>query len=862
MYDTNRDKDLSYFYLLLDNLVDFEVDSDESVTVFATDSGAEALEGETALMMPFFYLFDDVNESVANKPVADSYFYKCLLYLLGLGKVIEKINLESSGDFRDYNVVVTDIFPALNTRTKRYDPAGVGMTVVDMLDKLTNPILAQNTSVLKTEGLSTCLLQLQLKLQEAGGLRAREIFEMVQQQTQAQALKERLSGEQTDVGGMWEQLILAILMKNGSEKVTTFIENIKKKDGESNFKKNLMQKSLNFGQTEGAMTAYHAAVLTTSLDVMKELVRGLSDADRVQLLQLESKATGDESLRDLAIRMEKSADRDDFSLYLAMLRASEHPELVNSDIRSELKLARVREAQEKRDAREIVELLGIDAAVLTPISGFPAAYSKENVEKVYKETWSKMMQAEGVTTGQTDLARLQTDTLSDDELKSLKIDCLFGCKHFRGAPYQLNVFQLHLLENGESMNGGLKQINKKWVFGNQNNMPVVSQTQEFAGLRVRKKGDKWEYTFEQVHQQWVWANVSPLDDTKQSCGYYRLDNEGGLRRLVREALTYTKTDIQRGELVLCNLKNHEKLLDDMTDKGSVTFMDKELTVNRMQNSARMGTAAGAVGALAALPLAAPVAGFVGAGALGASLWYYFKEKNKRPDDYLYCKVVRVLDRPAGEALESIKNNYQRTQIAAAGLASAGGAGLVYQVMFNGETIDVARSTAEEGWQMVPWEEVQQQFMSYQEVAVDALKEIWLYMSSFVAQFTDINPTLFLASMAALVGAGLWGMKIKYVDGDDVLSSSVLHEGYVKAQNLQHEDKVTDYDRDTKWPERVVPSTEIKWRLHESYLRQIFRGGRKNSSALVTPSVQDKVLKYLTPTMVEGRVPRTNFEVCL
>lgn len=846
MDEAGEGENISYFHLLMDD-IELYIDN-LPVNPFITSTGSEELEGETALMMPFFYLFDQVNTDVENKRNADNAFLECVKMILRFGDV-------------------EGVTPALNTITKRYKSMGP-MTVVDMLETLLDPTKPYASSITFVEGLFKSLTKLKETFERQGGCTAKKAQEMREMTEEFLNAKKNLEGDQTDIGKMWQKLILCILGDETGGAID-LIQTIKSVDTPKNFNARLKSEQLQLGGNSSGMTACHAAVMKTNEKVFESLVRGLSDADKAQLRQLPNPPkTKEANLGQLALRMAKTANRDNFPLFLLLNLPKTQQLLLENSVDKNSVIEK--EQRELKKAGDIATMLGTDTRVLTSTSGFPSVYNPENVKKTYAQRWQKMMQAEKKTTGQTEFASLEQQPMTEDQFKSLKIDCLFGHKHLKMTPYQLNEYQLMVLNQGAQSLGptGIVRNGGGYSFKiNADVFPAVTDSQRYAGLTF----DGTNYSFKDVHRLWVWANVAPFDETG-NCEFYRLDDEGGLRAVTRQFQTYDESDIASGELVLCNTKNHEKILDEVQDeKGKVIFMDKKLSAQRLKDSivnwVTLGTTSlGVTGALAS-GAGLALGGWVGApvGILTAMASWYSLRNNAPPDDFLYCKVVRVLKRPREEAILKANLKADRQDVTAGTTVAATCILEIWGIPFARKGID--------GWVMnyLSWDEAKEAVLALpgtvlslpgtaQDVSIPLedfrnLEKMYYTLKATFAGFPSLPVSAVLGILFGYLAFRLYNAKLRLVNGE-IDSKSVLQEGYVQTQNLQHANVLTE----TKWPEQIIGDVEIKWRLHENVLRQNFHGyiHDERESMYYKPTEDQEVLNFLTPAMVEGRAARTDF----
>lgn len=842
-------ENISYFHLLMD---DIETYIYEEINPFITDTGREELEGETALMMPFFYLFDQVNTDVEDERNADTAFLECVKMILKLGNV-------------------EDVTPALNTITKRYKSMGP-MTVVDMLETLLDSTKPYASSITFVEGLYESLTELKETFERQGGctaIKAQEMIEMTKEFLDAQRSVE---GDQTDIRKMWQKLILCIL-GDETDGAIDLIQKIKNRDTPKNFKAGLMREQLQLGGNPSGMTACHAAVMKTNKEVFESLVGGLSDADKAKLRLLPNPPkTKEANLGQLALRMAKTADRDNFPLFLLLNLPQTQQMLLENSVDENSVIEK--EQRELKKAGDIATMLGTDTQVLTSTSGFPPVYNPENVKMTYAQRWQKMMRAEKKTTGQTEFASLEQQPMTEDQFKSLKVDCLFGHKHLKMTPYQLNEYQLKVLREGTSSLGQGRIVRNgpgNYSFEVKGSrFPAVTDSQRYAGLTFNGK----KYSFKDVHRLWVWANVAPFDETG-NCEFYRLDDEGGLRAITRQFQTYDESDIARGELVLCNTKNHEKILDEVQDeKGKVIFMDKKLSAQRLKASIVNGwtllggAASGVTGAAAAAGTVA-LGGWVAAplGILTAMSSWWALRNYAPPDEFLYCKVVRVLKRPREEAILKANLKANRQDVTAGTTAAATCILEIWGIPFARKTLD--------GWVMnyLSWDEAKEAVLALpgtvlylpgtaQDVSVPLedfsnLEHMYYTLKATFAGFPSLPVSAVLGILLGYLAFRLYNAKLRLVNGE-IDSKSVLQEGYVQTQNLQHANVLNI--NETKWPKQIIGDVEIKWRLHENVLRQNFHGyvHEEIESMYYKPTPDENVLNFLSPAMVGGRAARTDF----
>ena len=884
-------ENISYFDLLMDDIETY-IDEDTLVNPFITNTGREALEGETALMMPFFYLLDE-----GTKYPVDASFFDCVNQILALTR--EPLRVK----------------PALNTITSIY---GEKMTILDMIKKF---ISQQSPRYLGDDDLYEKMVALMIRFQKQGAVKASDMVTITETAQRWEQERKRVFDGTTDINKLWQRLFFHIFGQKTQEAIQ-LIEEIHSKNA-ALFQDDVLTKEW---ALKPGMTVCHAALMNMNFTVMKEiLVKATGKIPEIVKLPFPGTNM---NLGQKAKEMYETADRDSFRLYLQEqdLEQLRQLALAGGDVQSlvqqtELNIQKEKQSEknQKMEMGQILTLLQLDPTPLVPSSGFDNRYSNKEIKKLAETKWAAFGNSN------VQLRELKAKAMTDEQFKNIKIDCLFGHDKMVGTPFQLSKLQKQVLKEKVYYAGKVKKNTAGWDdfvdFSDNVREPVIQPHQRKAGLRVVISGNspKYEvkYIFEDVDRIWKWAMVEPKE-AKESCTIYRFndleDFDGPIgteyaRRAIRQISPYDGVSLTNGELVLCNTRDtHEKFLEKMGESKEVYLMDKALTAQRIWNSMRnkatvLATAAptlwnlpaamltyGQIGAAAAAETLIPDYARAGmsltlaAGA--AALWWLKYEKDSGADEYLYCKVVRVTKGAVNtEKLNSLGRTpaaiewgrnlslgtvaYLTLEISPRllglgsasetitikigeyvkdGAAAAGRWYVENKVLPNVEMAQAAAAAASAD----PLEPglgtgVVQQILSYLTASVTGTSPIWY-------------PLILYGGMTVMVGGMGFAahryitMNIKSRNGDDIFSSDVLKEGYVQTIDLRHDARV----RNEQAPKYEIGWEQIKWKLHEMVLTENFLYNPPQDTNGAVSLYVPETKEFLTPAMVEGRAARTDF----
>ena len=628
-------------------------EEEEKCSVVVTRQG-DALEGETAIMMPFFYVLPGNPDGNVESRQADDPFMNCIDALVDLGD--------------DYNAKVTKaknrraikiLGPGVNTVTRKYGKDNP-MTVFDMVDNLMN--LKDETV---QSGVFDRLRDFRHTIEMSGGRKAASILISRKQVEKYQ--------EAVTKNDQW-QLLFWHIFQRMNDKAKRLLLELKKGFNPKEWQFQLVtEQKWNFDEKS---TYVEVAASAQNVEMLKLLKDEMPSEEFQKIVTTRREVTGPnnkvvmKSLLDRACEWEYKQGNDNPRLELGGVLEQQVKDAIENGVTQEekgflqrlstgLKKMIQKEQTEEEKQRELANQI---INVLTPKGGKPSGLVPG--AGVYRSAYNDLGLGKVLKSGRWDKYKgikdsgLTSTLFTERQFEDLKLDCLFGYNQMEQTVFQLNPLQKKLL-HGEAV----QVVNNKLQFGTETPQPALTAEQKRAGLKlIQKSPGVYTYSFKEALNIWKWVVVN------KSCQFYRLrryaqkwyNPAAAMSRVKKQFTPYDAADLEEGELALCNTKEwHSKILDKMDDEaGKVLFMDKTMSAKLWLERAGYTAAGPAIGAMweygqylfslgdTTLDLSTHMVG-LGVAALSAYRWYNWGED---VSDYKYCRIVRLGKRPKEEEI--------------------------------------------------------------------------------------------------------------------------------------------------------------------------------------------------------------------